>query len=172
MDGKNHRRGGASRAQAAVELLAYASFFLLMLVGTIAIFFQMQSQETERAQNAYAQEIAYGFADHVRTAFIAGSGFSEEFYLPSEILGKPYRILLSRAGSPSAKETGIVYVVWAGPNGNEASLSASTVTAAYRYTLSSPFITFDQDFIVINPSTWQKVRMGNSAGNITISRAP
>lgn len=164
--------GGASRAQAAVELLAYSSFFLIVLVGAVAIFFNLQSQEAERAQNAYAQEIAYGFADHVRTALIAGNGFSEEFYLSSDILGKPYRILLSSATSPSSRETGLVYVVWAGPSGYEASLSAPTVTAAYLPVTDAHFIKLDHDFIVINPSVWQKVRMGNSAGNITISKAP
>ena len=85
-----------NRAQAAVELLAYAAFFLLAFVSVVAVFFQLQSQELSRAQHAYAQEISYSLADSIRTALVAGPGFWEEVDMAPNILGKPYNITISR----------------------------------------------------------------------------
>ncbi len=171
VQGRLNSKTSAFRAQAAVELMSYAAFFLLILVATIAIFFQTQSQETTRAENAYAQEIAYGFADHIRTAFIAGSGFSENFTIQPSILGKPYRILVSGYGaSPASVETGIVYVEWQGPGGN-ASFSAPTVTAAYGVTTYGQFITHPPgNFIVIDSEYGQSLLMNNTNGVIRISK--
>ena len=171
MQGKYNGANRAFRAQAAIELMSYAAFFLLILVATIAIFFQTQAQETTRAENAYAQEVAYGFADHIRTAFIAGSGFSENFTIQPNILGKPYRILVSHSGSPALKETGLVYVEWQGPGGS-ASLSAPSVTAAYQSINYGSFITQPPpgNFIVIDSEYGQSILMSNSNGRITISK--
>ena len=50
-------------------MLAYAAFFFAVFVTAVIVFLQVQTQELTRAENAYAQEIAYGFADSVHTAF-------------------------------------------------------------------------------------------------------
>ena len=42
--------------QAAVELLAYAAFFLLIFVSSVAVFSQQQAQGLVRAESAYAQQ--------------------------------------------------------------------------------------------------------------------
>jgi len=156
------------RAQAAAEVLSYAAFFLLIFVASVAVFFQMQSQELSRAENAYAQEIAYGFSDHIRTAFIAGDGFSQRFDIAPDILGKPYKIWLSRGTNPNLKETGIVYVEWKGSSG-ETSLSSPTVTAGYHETTSGVFITTSGEFIVIDSTKGRTIVMKNDGGEIRIS---
>lgn len=160
------------RAQAAVEVLAYASFFLLVFVATVAVFFQQQSQGITRAENAYAQEIAYGFADRINTAFVAGPGFSQEFYIPQNLLGKQYKIALSFDPNPATQETGFVYVEWKGASG-EASFSAPSITTAYEPHTSGDFITIrNSNMIIIDSAYGQKLSMKNimnsGANKITV----
>jgi hypothetical protein len=146
-----------ARAQAAVEVLSYAAFFLLIFVATVAVFFQQQSQGLTRAENAYAQEIASGFADHIQTAFVAGPGFSQTFAIPKTLLGKPYKISLSAAPSPSSRETGFVYIDWQGPSGS-ASFSSPTITTAYSATAFGGFITIN--------STTSKIVIDSQPGTL------
>lgn len=117
--------------QAAVEVFSYAAFFLLVFVASAAVFLQQQSQGLTRAENAYAQEVADGFSDRINTAFVAGPGFSQQFSVPPNILGRPYQIQVSSGPSPASTETGFVYVVWQGSSG-EASLSSPTITTDYK----------------------------------------
>jgi len=153
------------RAQAAVEVLAYSAFFMLVFVAVVAVFFQQQSQGLTRAENAYAQEIAYGVADHIHTAFVAGPGFSQTIAIPNKLLGKPYKIALSYGNNPATRETGFVYVEWRGPSGN-ASFSAPTITTAYKPTTTSNndtgFITLrNSTFIVVDSAYNQTLCMRN-----------
>jgi len=170
------------RAQAAVEVLAYSAFFMLVFVATVAIFFQQQSQGLTRAENAYAQEIAYGFADHIHTAFVAGPGFSQTVTIPNRLLGKPYIIALSFDPSPATTETGFVYVEWQGSSGN-ASFSAPTITTAYKPTTTGG-VNNDNGFITIRANTsliiidsaygqalCMKNKMESGANKITIEPA-
>jgi len=165
--------GSLRRAQAAVEVLAYSAFFMLVFVAIVAVFFQQQSQGLTRAENAYAQEIAYGFADHIHTAFVAGPGFSQKVDIPNRLLGKPYKIALSYGSDPASKETGFVYVEWQGSSGN-ASFSAPTITTAYTPVTSGNFITIraNSSLIIIDSAYGQTLCMNNTmvsgADRITI----
>ncbi|MCX8174791.1 MAG: hypothetical protein N3E51_01135 [Candidatus Micrarchaeota archaeon] len=168
---------GGAKGQAAVEVLSYASFFLLGFVVATAVFFQMQSIEISRAEHSFAQEIAYELADHIHTAFVAGPGFVQNVTLPSDILGKPYRISISRKPSTMAlvPETGFVYVEWMGPSQNS-SFSAPTITSSYSLVSYSGFIETNAEtgFIEINPAGYPggrpTIRMENMNGTIRISK--
>ncbi|VVB99635.1 Uncharacterised protein [uncultured archaeon] len=164
------QRANRNKGQAAVEVLAYASFFLLAFVATMAVFFQMQSQELSRAEHAYAQEVAYQFADYVHTAFVAGPGFVQNVTLAPDILGKPYTISVSQkvatsATSAAERETGFAYVDWQGPSGLS-TYSAPTITAAYAATESSCIkVDTTTSFIRMNCT---KIEMRNINGTIYI----
>ncbi|MCX8196896.1 MAG: hypothetical protein N3G80_01090 [Candidatus Micrarchaeota archaeon] len=163
------------KAQAAIELIAYASFFLLLFVATVGIFFQQQAQGLYRAENAYAQEIAFSFADAIYTAFVAGPGFSQRVQLPKDILGKPYNISISFSSAPSQTETGFVYVEWASPLGPGV-FAAATVTTSYDALTSGQFIRIfpREEKIFINPSYGSSVCIKHElvAGKSTIKFTP
>ena len=164
-------RIGRTNGQAAVEVLSYAAFFLLVFVTSVAVFLQLQEQELSRAENAYAQQVAYQFADYIETAFISGPGFSEKVTMPSDIHGKPYTITISRAlGGAGGQETGFVYVDWRGPV-HESSFSAPTITADYQPVIYSGFIyTNSIGSIVINASKGWLVMIENRNGTVWFSR--
>ncbi len=149
-------------AQAAVEVLAYAAFFLLIFVTTVAVFFQQQSQGLARAENAYAQEISHGFSDQIHTAFVAGPGFWQKFSIPKSLLGKPYRISISFAPTPASKETGFVYVDWKGPSGDTV-FSSPTITTDYGATQTS------DGFISVNATTG-RITMDSAKGSALCMR--
>ena len=160
------------RGQAAVELLAYAAFFFMVFVTAVVVFLQVQTQELTRSENAYAQEIAYGFADSIHTAFVAGPGFVESVSVPKDILGRRYWLLVSGSSDASAQETGLVYVNWESTNKN-ASFSAPTVTASYIHTgdadnmVTSPT---GSNFIVIDPTKGDFLIIGNEGNRIRIQK--
>ena len=156
------------RAQASVEMLAYLAFFLLVFVVTISTFFFLQSQETARAENAYAQQIAYSFADSIQRAFMAGPGFSQSVAIPPTLLGKPYSLAISHSGAAASAQTGIVYVWWDSP-GQSGSFSATTITTNYEATTTPGFISNDVNLIRINSSIGS-VNMTNSNGMIRFTK--
>ena len=158
-------------AQAAVELLSYAAFFLLAFVATAVVFLQLQGQELARAENAYAQEIAYQFADYIQVAFVAGPGFRQNVTMPERLLDKPYEIAVSHGAAPGTNETGFVYVNWEGPVRNS-TFSAPTITSNYNATTYGSLITVNGDFYVINPGTsdGSVVQIENIGGAIRFSR--
>ncbi len=147
-------------------MLSYGSFFLLAFVTTVAVFFYMQNQELSRAEHSYAQEVAYQFADQITVAFVAGPGFAQNVSLAPSILGKPYKITVSRTlGSPAYAATGFVYVEWQGPS-QPSVFSAPTITTAYNVSPSAGTVGYDsQSFIEIN-STARNVMMENINGSI------
>jgi hypothetical protein len=150
-------------------MLAYLAFFLLVFVVTISTFFFLQSQETARAENAYAQQIAYTFADSIQRAFMAGPGFSQSVAIPSTLLGKPYIIAVSHASDPGSSQTGIVYVWWNSP-GQSGSFSAPTVTTSYSLSANVPgYITDDGKLIWMNSSIGT-INMTNVNGMISFKR--
>ena len=166
------RRG---RAQAAVELLAYAAFFFAVFVTAVAIFIQVQTQELTRSENAYAQEIAYGFADNIHTAFVAGPGFVESVSVPKDILGKRYWIMVSHSPNAADSETGTVYVEWLS-DGKNMSFSAPTVTADYSYVggaggfVSNRTTANGKDFVEIDAAQGHMVNISNENGRIMIMK--
>lgn len=157
------------KGQAAIEVLSYAAFFLLVFVSSVAVFLQLQEQELSRAENAFAQQVAYQAADYIETAFIAGPGFAMNVSFPDSILGRPYTITISRPaglGGAGAVETGFVYIDWRGPV-RTSSLSAPTVTADYSFTGSAGFIyNNSRDAILINASRGLPVTIENIGGTI------
>ena len=150
-------------------MLAYAAFFFAVFVAAVAVFIQVQNQELSRSENAYAQEVAYGFADNIHTAFVAGPGFVESVSLPKDILGKRYLLFVSRSPDASAQETGLIYVSWESA-GNNASFSAPTVTASYKYTGGSDMVTSPtgSNYIIIDPSKGSLLNISNEGGGIMI----
>lgn len=147
-------------------MLAYAGFFFLVFVSAVSIFLQVQNQELSRAEHAYAQEIAYGFADNVYTAFVAGPGFVETVAVPRDILGKHYWLWISKSPDASARETGMVYVEWQSEGKNE-SFSAPTVTASYSW-VNSNMVSAPGNFILIDPAKGGSLNISNEAGTIKI----
>ena len=169
------RNRSTRRGKASVELISYAAFFFLVFMAAVVIFFQMQSQEMYRAENANAQEIAYGFADQIRTAFVAGDGFGQSISIPTNILNKPYTLSITSAGTASTTPTGYVYVEWQGVNGQE-SVSAATMTTNYNATActtSNPNAFICQNVsgrITINASQQHMVIMSNNNGTIIFTQ--
>ncbi len=162
------------RGQAAVEAMSYAAFFLLVFVGAATLFLQMQSQDLTRAEYAYAQQVAYGFADSIHIAALAGDGYFQTVRVPADMLGRSFNITISRPslrlGSQAYEETGIVYVDWEASNGRHSSVSAPTITTSYNY-WPSYFIGNDsRDFIVISSGAGQ-LNMTNRNGTIWITHA-
>ena len=159
-------------------MLVYAGFFFAVFVTAVAIFLQVQNQELSRAENAYAQGIAYGFADSIQTAFVAGPGFVETVRLPTDILGKRYWLEVSHSPSAAGLETGFVYVEWLS-DGKNVSFSAPTVTSNYSFRAdggSSPFvsdrITTDglKEFVVIDTQQGLPLNISNEGGGIKIMK--
>jgi len=153
-------------------MLAYAAFFFAVFVAAAAVFLQVQSQEFVRAENAYAQEVAYGFADSIHTAFVAGPGFSETIRLTPDILGKRYWIFVSMSPDASAQETGMVYVDWESTDKNS-SFSAPTITANYLHTEdANGMVTFPAggNFIVIDPAKGSYLNISNQGEEIMLQK--
>jgi len=160
--------------QAAVEMLAYAIFFLMIFVVIVSVFFQTQAQEMTRAENAFAQEVANGFADNIRIAYIAGPGFSQTVTLPQYIQNKQYTLTISKNPNPGQSETGFVYVDWRGQM-QPMSFAATTITTQYSQTTDATCISTPAgtDYIVVNVSaspTCQKLNMSNINGVIRITK--
>lgn len=160
------------KGQAAVEVLSYAAFFMLVFVVSVAIFLQLEEQELSRAENAFAQQVAYQFADYIETAFIAGPGFSENVTMPDSIHGRPYTITVSLPaglGGAGSQETGFVYIDWRGPV-RTYSFSAPSVTADYLFMETPGFIyNNSRGAIVINASRGLPVTIENRGGAIRFS---
>jgi hypothetical protein len=160
--------------QAAVEVLSYAAFFLLVFIGSVAVFLQMQNQDIVRAEYSYAQQIANRIADQVHVAVVAGNGFVQAVSIPNSLLGKEYNITISRPNlaSPAAVETGFVYIEWVASNGRLASVSAPTITSSYDVVTWAPKITLNATTnSIIVRSDVGRINMTNINGTIKISKA-
>ena len=157
-----------ARAQAAVELLTYSAFFLFVFVVGVSAFFFIQSQETMRAENAYAQQLAYGFADNIQTAIIAGPGFEETVYIPDKLLGRDYVIAVSRGQDASAQQTGFVYINW---GNNSGGMSAPTMTADYAYVSPQDGSIWHEESLIFIKSSIGRLNISNVEGQIRFSKA-
>ena len=170
-------RAGYLRGQAAVEALSYGAFFMLVFVGAVAVFMNMQSQDLSRAEYSYAQQIADGFSDQIYVTSLAGTGFSQTVSVPNDLLGKSYNVTISRpplgSGNQASVETGFVYVEWLSSDGRQASVSSPTITTKYELHTSTnvPQLTNNsQDFVVIG-SGIGKFNLTNKNGTIIVSGA-
>jgi hypothetical protein len=157
--------------QAAIEVLAYAGFFFLVFVAAVSVFLNIQNQEMTRAENSYAQEIAYGFSDSIHTAFVAGPGFVQTVKVPPNLLGRRYWLKVSFSPTAATSETGLAYVEWQS-FGRNASYSAQTITANYEAMVDSlGFVTIQPgNFIVIDASQNLMINISNQNGKIRIQK--
>ncbi len=84
------RKKSGHFGQAAVEVLVYVGFFLLIFV-VINLFFILQvSGDISQRQYALAQTTAGQLSDDLQMALLAGPGFNASFLLPSNINGHRY----------------------------------------------------------------------------------
>lgn len=163
------------KAQAAVEMLAYAAFFFMVFVAAIAVFLQVHGTELARAESAYAQEVAYGFADAVHVAFVAGPGFSGSAIVPPNILGKRYMLYMSASPHAESRETGLIYVEWESAGGRKG-FSAPSVTADYgiKQLDADGMVTLidngDSEFIAIDPSKGSVLKISNEGGKMMLMK--
>lgn len=162
----NRLQGKNLSAQASIELLAYASFFLFVFAIAVGSFLFMQSSDTARAENAYAQEIASQFADGINVAFVAGPGFQMRVPLEQSLLGKPYTIELSARSEAAGSPTGTVYVNFE-QGGDRQSASTPTITAAYGAETNGD-ISVEEGIIVIQSSA-PFVNITNAGDKIVVS---
>lgn len=162
---------GSLRGQAAIEAMSYGAFFLLVFVGGAFVFLQMQGHDLSRAENAYAQQLAYSFADKVHVAEVAGPGFVQYVPVPSDLLGRDYNLTISRpvARGASERESGFVYVDWIASNGRLSSASAPAITTKYGVTTGQGVSINGEGFIVVRPGAG-RIRMENVNGTIWISK--
>jgi hypothetical protein len=155
----------AFRGQAAIELLAYATFFLLAFVVIVSSLVYLQGQEQMRAENAYAQQVAQMFANKIYVTYTSGPGLMQRVELPADILGKPYTIGLSN-------RTGILYMNWES-KGRNMSFSTNTITSIYDFEVSSGKIWYENlpgsgTLIMLNGSNVASVLLTNVNGTIKI----
>ncbi len=106
--GANKQSGGnvvsdipfhSSRAQAAVEILTYMSFFLLVFVIISLSIISQVGQDISQREFSLSRSIAAQVADFVQLAMLAGPGFDATFQIPTKINGKPYSLNLTDGGS-------------------------------------------------------------------------
>ncbi len=87
------------RAQAAVEILTYVGFFLLIFVVLSISIISQVGQDISQREFTLSRSIAAQVADDVQLALLAGPGFDATFPLPAKIDGKPYTLNLTDGGS-------------------------------------------------------------------------
>ena len=83
-----------SRAQASFEFIEVFTFFLAVALIFIAMFMNyymgLQIKSNQLTLKNFAQEIG----QKINTAYLAGNGFQQNFYLPQQIQGENYYIVL------------------------------------------------------------------------------
>jgi len=108
-----------SKAQAAVELLAYWSFFFLAFVTMLAYLTTISQAELHQKQYEQAAEYAHEIGGYFDFAVRAGSGFAGTFPLRSDIMGRPYYATFSSSGN--------LYVEWEAQTGLLQPISRQTI---------------------------------------------
>lgn len=102
-------RARKSKGQAAVEFLAYATFFMFFFAFSTYYFASQQEGELNYRQNQIAKEIGTQYADYVDFAVGAGDGFRGNFTIPKNLGGSAYE---AKFGSD-----GFVYLNWSNTRG-------------------------------------------------------
>jgi hypothetical protein len=87
------------RAQAAVEVLVYLGFFLLVFVSLSMMFMLQINQDIVQREYMLSREIAAQVAVEVDMALEAGPGFNATFPVPAQVAGQPYALVFTDAGS-------------------------------------------------------------------------
>jgi hypothetical protein len=154
-----------SKGQAAIEMMAYAGFFLLVFIAFTYIFITQQASDLQSRQIDVAKGIGAGVASNADLAFLAGDGFYGRFPLQQDILGQPYTISFSSSG--------FVQVNWQGPTG-EATFLYPTRSGAFKagglYVSQQPVTRPDgTSVILVSPDvSIGHITMRNQGGTILI----
>ncbi len=89
----------SSRGQAAIEIMVYVGFFLMVFV-VINLFFILQvSQDISQRQYTLSQSSAAQVAEDLQMALSAGPGFSYNFSIPTSISGRSYSVNITNSSS-------------------------------------------------------------------------
>ncbi len=86
------------RGQAAIEVLVYMGFFMLIFVSMSVMFLTQINQDVVQREYQLSQSIAGQIADDVMTAQLAGPGFNATFPVPGKISGRNYMLNFSNQG--------------------------------------------------------------------------
>ncbi|MCL6088692.1 MAG: hypothetical protein M1530_00825 [Candidatus Marsarchaeota archaeon] len=89
----------ALRAQAAVEVLVYLGFFLLVFVSLSLMFMLQINQDIVQREYMLSRQLAAQVAVEVDMALEAGPGFNATFPVPAQVAGQPYALVFTDAGS-------------------------------------------------------------------------
>ena len=95
------RPGASSRSshgQAAVEVLIYMGFFMMIFVSFTVILLVQVNQDVARRQQQVSQSVADQVGQDVDLAILAGPGFNATFPIPDHIAGQPYELYFNDAG--------------------------------------------------------------------------
>lgn len=87
------------KGQAAVEVLVYLGFFLLVFVSLSTMLMLQLGQDITQREYMLSQEIASQISSYIDIALAAGPGFNATFDLPPQITGQDYIINFTDAGS-------------------------------------------------------------------------
>ena len=83
-----------SKAQASFEFLEVLTFFLAISLLFIAMFMNYYVGLQVKSNQITLQNFAQEIGQKINTAYLAGDGFQENFYLPQKIQGEDYYITL------------------------------------------------------------------------------
>ncbi len=80
------------KAQVAIEFFVYASVFLLLVIGAIAISTLSQVSEVSQKESYYVKEVGRSFSNAFAISYLGGEGFIYEYRFNPVILDKGYKI--------------------------------------------------------------------------------
>ena len=86
------------RGQAAIEVLVYMGFFMLVFVSLSVMFLSQIGQDVVQREYRLSQSISAQIADDVDTAQLAGPGFNATFPVPRQISRRNYMLNFSDQG--------------------------------------------------------------------------
>ena len=88
----------SQRAQAAVEVLIYLGFFMLVFTSLTVMFLSQVNQDVVLRQQQVSQSLAEQVSSDVEMAVLAGPGFNATYPLPERIGGQTYELLFNDDG--------------------------------------------------------------------------
>jgi hypothetical protein len=159
----------SARGQAAVEMMAYAGFFLLLFITFGYLFISQQATDLQARQYAAAKAIGAGAASNADLAFLAGDGFYGRFPLQTDILGQPYNLSFSSSG--------YVYVLWRGLSGDvtflyptrSGAFFANGGNVSWQQTIRADGTRVNLTYPAVNTG---RITMRNQNGTILIGDVP
>ncbi|VVB56926.1 Uncharacterised protein [uncultured archaeon] len=95
---RNLSSPSALRGQAAIEVLVYMGFFMLVFVSLSVMFLSQIGQDVVQREYRLSQSVSAQIADDVNTAQLAGPGFNATFPVPRQISGRNYSLNFSDRG--------------------------------------------------------------------------